>query len=230
MTPAPPSSDSSIAHLRHSTALRLTLPLLKGLAWLTFACCGAPMRAWNRRRVPKRGGLLVFANHISNTDPVLVQWACPRPVNFMSRRDMFEMKVIGPLIKWFRAFPVTQSSADKQALRTAIALLEAGQAVMMFPEGKLSESGNLQPIMPGATLLVRKTGVPCICLGITGTDKVMPFAKTSLRWAGGTTLQARWGEPKAFGKDARPEEILEWIESELRTLSDQPAAALSPES
>jgi len=204
----------------HSLGLRLAFPWLRGLAWLLFAFFAAPIRVRGAKNVPRSGPLLVFSNHISNCDPVLVQFASPRLLHFMARRELFSMGFMGKLIRWFKAFPVTQSSADKGAIKRALDLVRKGHAVGVFPEGQLSPNGKLIEILPGATLLVRKTNAPCICVGIKGADKMMPYPTATPRWAF-TRVTAVWGEPHTFAPDAEPEEVLAWIASELRRLSGQ---------
>lgn len=208
--------------LVHPWTLHLAAPFIRIVfpLFLKFKF-KAPVRYLHRQNVPRQGGLLIFANHLSNTDPVLVQLACPRLINFMSRRELFARPDIGKFIRWWRAFPVTQSSADTAAIKTAIKLAQNGHAVCMFPEGQLSPDGRLLPLFAGAALLVRKSQVPCICVGLQNTDKLMPHPEITARPAH-ATLTARWGEPRSFDAKANPQEILSWIESELLTLSNQP--------
>lgn len=206
--------------LHHSLSLVIFLPVIKGIAWLVFAAYGGLMNSHNRRYTPRRGGLLIFSNHISNIDPILVLFACRRPVHFMARRDLFTMGLLGKLVRWFRAFPVTQSSADKGALKTAIDLIEDGRAVVIFPEGQLSQDGLLRDLLPGSSLIVRKTGVTCQCVGISGTDALMPFGETAMRRKR-SRLRANWGNPKSFPSKSSGEEIMNWINSELYALTGQ---------
>lgn len=185
-----------------------------------FLLFGSPMRRRRANLVPSDGPLLIFANHISNCDPVLLQWSCPRLVNFMARREIFSMGLLGKFVSWWRAFPVTQSSADKEAIRTALKLIGAGHAVVVFPEGQLSPTGELIELLPGASLLARKTGVRCICVGLTGTNVIVPYPETRPRWAG-VPLVATWGEPRTFEPKADPETVMGWIREELLRLTGQ---------
>ncbi len=174
----------------------------------------------NRNNIPDVEGLLIFSNHISNSDPFLVQLSCPRHINFMARRELFAMKGIAPFVKFWKAFPVTQSSSDSTALKTAIALVKRGQAVCVFPEGQLSPTGELIQLLPGASLLVKKSGVKCICVGIQNSNKLMPYPMVEPQIAN-ATLIAKWGEPKSFDPKTNSAEVMSWIESELKYLTDQ---------
>ncbi|MCW5937345.1 MAG: 1-acyl-sn-glycerol-3-phosphate acyltransferase [Fimbriimonadaceae bacterium] len=205
--------------LRHPWTARLARPFLQVVAFLLFLCFGAPIWVRGWWRVPRRGGLLVVTNHLSNTDPVIVQYACPRLLNFMARRQLFDMG-IGGFMRWWRAFPVTQGSADKGAIKTALELLRAGHAVGLFPEGRLSPDGRLLDVLPGVALIVRKARVPVVCVGLRGTNGVMPNPKETPQWSG-RPIVARWGRVQRFADDAGADEIVAWIDSELRRLSGQ---------
>jgi 1-acyl-sn-glycerol-3-phosphate acyltransferase len=95
-----------------------------------------------------------------------------------------------------------------------------GEAVCIFPEGQLSESGLLQPLLPGAALIVRKAGVPIICCGLRNTNRVMPYRSVVPR-PGFCFTYAEWGEPRSFSDDATADEVIGWATQELLRLSHQ---------
>ncbi|MCH8273920.1 MAG: 1-acyl-sn-glycerol-3-phosphate acyltransferase [Armatimonadetes bacterium] len=193
--------------------------LAKFLAVILLALLG-PVRVVGRRNVPRRGGLLVLSNHISDADPVAVGHALPRTACFMAKSELFSVPVFAGLIRALGAFPVRRWAPDRAAIRRALELLKAGEAVVMFPEGQLSEDGKLQAILPGAALIIKKAGVPAVCCGLVGTNKIMPFRKLFPRPAFGG-VRARFGEPRRFDRADSHEAILGWIESELRRLTGQ---------
>lgn len=195
-----------------------SLPWLRPFAWAMLAAAfGAPMRARGRSRVPRHGPLIVLANHASNADPVLAQWACPRHLRFMARRELFGMGRLGRFVDWFGAFPVSQSTADVGALKTALRLLQEGEAVLVFPEGRLSEDGRLGELLPGAAMLALRTGAPTVCLHLRNTARLVPYPKERPQWAG-CWLEASWGEPRTFGPGASGEEVLSWARAEIERL------------
>lgn len=204
----------------HPLAARILFPVLRGVVWMLLLVFGAPMFARGRRNVPRRGPLLILANHCSNSDPVIVQWACPRLAHFMARTQLFDMPRIGDFMRWWKAFPVLQSSADTGALKTALQLLEEGRCVVVFPEGQLSPDGSLIELLPGVALIARKSGAPVVCCGLRGTEKVMPNPDTRLRWSG-HRIVARFGRPRTFDREAETEEVLGWATEDLRRLSRQ---------
>jgi 1-acyl-sn-glycerol-3-phosphate acyltransferase len=179
-----------------------------------------PLKVRGMANVPSRGGLLILSNHIADIDPPIVQIACKRRIHFMAKSELFEIPVLKHLIRWFHAFPVKRGEPDRAAIKHALGLLAAGEAVCIFPEGELSETGELLPLLPGAALIVRKAGVPVVCCGLRNTNRVMPY-KSVIPRPGFCFTYAKWGEPRTFSPDATQDEILGWAEAELRRLTGQ---------
>ena len=205
--------------MKHSLSLRLALPFLRLFTALIFLVLGPPI-VRGSRRVPRNGGLLILSNHISDLDPILVQLACRRTIHFMAKSELFDIKLLGPLIRWFRAFPVKRGEPDRPSLRHAIELLKLGEAVCIFPEGELSETGELLDLQRGAALIVRKAGVPVICCGLQNTNRILAYGSLRPRISLCFT-KAAWGETKSFDLTADAAEILDWAETELKTLTNQ---------
>jgi 1-acyl-sn-glycerol-3-phosphate acyltransferase len=195
----------------------LAFPFIKGVCWLTFKFFGR-LRSVGGERVPRKGGLLVFPNHRSDCDPPVMHAVSVRPMHFMAKSELFEMKLTAWAMWLSEAFPVRRGEPDRAALRHAAELAKLGEAVCVFPEGQLSETGELQPIKPGVALIVRMAGVPCICLGLKHTEQVVPYGTLRPHFSK-DRVEAVWGEPRTFDKSATAEEITAWISSELTTLS-----------
>ena len=135
-------------------------------------------------RVPKAGGVLMVANHLHNIDPALLNAAFPRPIHFMAKKEAFEVPVLPWLLRWAGAFPVDRGRADRTAIKRALAALEAGIAVGMFPEGTRSPVRALQKAHAGAGMIALAAGVPVIPVAITGSER-LPFNGAKARAAAG---------------------------------------------
>lgn len=207
---------------QHPLFTAFGLPLARALAWLLLTVFG-PCRIFQGKRLPREGGVLLLANHLSDLDPIVVQMASRRPVIFMAKSELFEMRGLGRVIRWFGAFPVKRGEPDREAIKRAVALLQAGHVVCVFPEGQLSESGELQELKPGVALIVRMAKTPVICLGLTRTNAVMPYGKVTPRFTwglfSGKWVEARWGEARSFEAHAGADEVMAWAESELKALT-----------
>ena len=148
------------------------------LAMRFFVAIMAPrLRVTGRHRIPRRGAVIIAPNHLSNADPPLLFHSMPRAMWYMAKRELFEMPVVAPVIRFLQTFPVEQEGIDRAAIQYAEQLLRHGQGLVIFPEGKCSINGELGPVLPGATLLALRTGVPIIPVGIYGTERIVPYAE-----------------------------------------------------
>ena len=125
-----------------------------------------------RENVPRQGPLLVVANHLSLADPPLLDASLDRKRMFMAKKQLFRLGPIGYLVRSFGAFPVHRGQLDRQALRQAYQVLADGLALIVFPEGMRSRSGQLRPAFFGAALIASRSGVPILPIGISGTEKL----------------------------------------------------------
>ena len=176
-----------------------------------------PVIARGKYRVPKSGGLLILANHLADVDPIVVQVGCPRLIRFMGKSELFHIRVLGWILRTVGAFPVKRGEPDREALKKAISLIRAGEAVCIYPEGQLSETGELQELKPGIGLIAKMTGAPVICCGLRGTNKILPYGdlipRPSFR-----CMRVTWGEPKVFDRTSEPAEVVEWATAQLQGL------------
>ena len=170
MTTADPLSKQAIEHgtIRGRPRRILRQPFL----WLFFLLFR--LRLKHIERVPKEGGVLVVANHIHNADPILLNAAYPRPIHFMAKKEAFEVPVVPWALRWVGAFPVDRGKSDRWAIKRALAALNSGIAVAMFPEGTRSRVFALQNAHPGAGLLALSADVVVQPVAITGTER-LPF-------------------------------------------------------
>jgi 1-acyl-sn-glycerol-3-phosphate acyltransferase len=151
------------------------------------------LRIDGQSNVPENGGVIVAPNHLSLADPVCVGLGLSRPAYYMASTQVFGVRVIRTLAKLLRAFPVKQDSPDRAALRRAEKLLEAGEAIVIFPEGHVTETAELDPIQPGVLMLAIRAGVPIVPVGIVGTERIVPHGKVLPRRSG-RPVMVRFGK------------------------------------
>ena len=135
---------------------------------------GWSLRVIGRRNMPKRGPVLVIANHQSFFDPVLCGLVSRRYLSFMARTSLFKNPMVAGLIRSLGAFPIDNRGLGREGLQLTIELLNQGQCVLVFPEGERTFNGEIQPFMPGISLLIRRVKAPIIPIGIAGVYDAFP--------------------------------------------------------
>ncbi|HHY03969.1 MAG TPA: 1-acyl-sn-glycerol-3-phosphate acyltransferase [Thermoanaerobacterales bacterium] len=105
---------------------------------------------------PDHGPVIVYSNHKSMWDPVIIGCTLKRPVFFMAKQELFDIPLIGFFLRSINAFPVKRNTADRKAIRKAIKLLSEGKVLGIFPEGTRSKSGDLLEPEPGLALIALK--------------------------------------------------------------------------
>jgi 1-acyl-sn-glycerol-3-phosphate acyltransferase len=199
--------------------------------WLCFVALTLlfSLRTEGRRRLPRRGPVLIIANHQSFLDPVLVGLAAPRHLCYLARKTLFKSNLFGALIRSLNAVPIDQEGVSKEGLRTIVQLLEQGEAVVVFPEGTRTPDGELQPLKPGIQLLIRRTKAPVVPVGIAGAFHALPYWKKVpklaplLMAATRSTLAVSVGDPLDTQRLAElpREQVLEELLEELRQVQER---------
>jgi len=121
--------------------------------------------------VPATGPVLIVSNHVSLLDPPLVGGAAPRPLFFMAKEELFRIPLFGRLIRGLNARPVRRDGSDTRALKAALAQLQEGHALLVFPEGTRGEEGQpLREGKPGVGMLavLRRAGGAGVRVGERG--------------------------------------------------------------
>lgn len=134
--------------------------------------------------IPMEGGVIVASNHISYLDPPLLGAIIPRKVTFMARRGLFDIKV--PLLRWVirhYAFPVDREKTLPSTIKEALRRLKNGELLVIFPEGRRSETGGLLEGKKGIGLIVGRSRVAVVPALIQGTDRALPVGGKWLRKA-----------------------------------------------
>ncbi len=126
------------------------------------------------QHVPLEGPLILAPNHLTYADPPLAGIPLRRPIYYMAWRRLFRVPGLGWVIRRLGAFPVEIEAADPRATREAVRLLQAGEAVMIFPEGERSPDGRLRPFKIGAFRLACALGVPVVPVTIVGGHEAWP--------------------------------------------------------
>ena len=127
----------------------------------------------NTDRLPLDGGALICPNHISNLDPMAVGCIAHRRVSFLTKKSLLEKGLLGEILRRLDCIPIDRDSGIG-GMKETLKKLKKGESVVLFPEGTRSEDGNMQPVLPGFTALLKRVKVPVVPIGIHGTFEAFP--------------------------------------------------------
>jgi 1-acyl-sn-glycerol-3-phosphate acyltransferase len=132
-------------------------------------------------RMIQTGPVILAMNHQSYLDPPLAGITCDREIYFLARRTLLDVPLLGRVLPKVHVIPVNQEGVDRSAIKTLIRLLQAGNGVLVFPEGSRTLDGNLQPAEPGLGLVIAKTLAPVVPMRIFGAREALPRDGGGLR-------------------------------------------------
>ncbi|MGF6481961.1 MFS transporter [Paraburkholderia sp. JPY419] len=145
--------------------------LLRFVAWLlvhTFY----RIRLVHAERIPERGAAVLVCNHVSFVDAIVIMAESPRPIRFVMDHQIFRSPFVGWLFRHAKAIPIAPAHQDAALLSRAYDLcaraLADGELVCIFPEGKLTRTGELNPFRHGVAEIVRRTPAPVIPMALRG--------------------------------------------------------------
>lgn len=129
---------------------------------------------WNAKAVgaeniPVDGPLIIACNHISLLDPPVMGSFVSRQVSYMAKRELFEVPVLGPLIRAVGAYPVDREGSAASAIKRSVEMLRAGGCIGIFPEGGRNLEGDKE-VRGGVALLASLGKAPVVPAAIVGTN------------------------------------------------------------
>lgn len=145
--------------------------LLRFIAWIlvhTFY----RIRLVDVERIPSHGAAVLVCNHVSFVDAVVIMAESPRPIRFVMDHRIFKTPVLGRLFRRAKAIPIAPAHEDPAMLERAYAecqkALEEGDLVCIFPEGKLTRTGDINPFRHGISEILKRHPVPVVPMALRG--------------------------------------------------------------
>lgn len=122
--------------------------------------------------IPEHGPAVLVCNHVSFVDPLVILAASPRPIRFVMDHKIFAIPVLSFVFRTGKAIPIAPAKVDPRLLDEAYDkvadALEHGELVAIFPEGRITDTGELYPFRSGIEKIVERTPVPVIPLALKG--------------------------------------------------------------
>ena len=152
----------------------ITYPPIIVTAKVGFKAMGLRFQLHGTENVPRTGGALLALNHISYVDFILGGFATQpshRLVRFMSKRELFDHRLVGPLMRSLHHISVDRADG-LASFEEGVRYLREGEVVGIFPEATISRSFELKEFKTGATRLAAEAGVPVVPAILWGTQRM----------------------------------------------------------
>ncbi len=130
--------------------------------------------------IPKEGGVIFCANHISIFDPVLWVIVIRRRICFMAKKEFFQNKLSAWLFRKLDVFPVDREGKDLKAIKTAIKTVKDGNILGIYPEGTRSKDGKPHEAKAGVAYIARSCKCDVIPVAMRCKGKLRPFKRVKL--------------------------------------------------
>lgn len=145
--------------------------LLRFVAWL-FIHAAYRLEKRGLEHIPATGPALLVCNHVSDVDPVVIMGASPRPVRFVMDHRIFRLPLLNYVFRHSGAIPISPAKEDpamlERACQAVARALDAGELVAIFPEGRITGDGEIQPFPPGLSRILERNPVPVVPLALSG--------------------------------------------------------------
>lgn len=133
--------------------------------------------------IPQDRALVMASNHRSYADPVILTMPMKKPVTYMAKEELFKNKLFGWFITKLGAFPVKRGTGDMQVIDDAVAILNSGRHLVIFPEGTRSKDGKVGKGKTGVAMIAAKSGADVLPCGIIFEGEKLHFrSKLTLRF------------------------------------------------
>ncbi|MFQ5407373.1 MAG: lysophospholipid acyltransferase family protein [Anaerolineales bacterium] len=150
--------------------------LIENIAWRWLARID---RIEGLENLPPSGAAILMINHIAFIDPIVVLGNLPRNIVPLAKRDVYRIPVWGIFPRLWNVIPVDRGGFDRAAVRSALQVLEAGEIVLVAPEGTRHDA--LKDAKEGIAYLAYKADAPIIPVAIEGTQGFPSLSRQ--RWA-----------------------------------------------
>ncbi|WP_300450448.1 MFS transporter [Accumulibacter sp.] len=145
--------------------------MLRFIAWLLVHSVYR-LQQKGLQNIPEEGAAVLICNHVSFVDPLVIAAASRRPIRFVMDHRIYRRPLISVVFRHMHAIPIAPAKEDPAMMEAAFEevarALAAGELVAIFPEGRITDTGELYPFRPGVQRIVTRTPVPVIPMALQG--------------------------------------------------------------
>jgi 1-acyl-sn-glycerol-3-phosphate acyltransferase len=145
--------------------------LLRFIVWMLIHTVYR-LRTRGLEQVPEEGAAVIVCNHVSFVDALVIMAACKRPIRFVMDHHIFRWPLLNFVFRTSKAIPIASAKEDpammEKAFEEVSLALAAGDLVGIFPEGKITANGEINPFRPGITRILQANPVPVVPMALRG--------------------------------------------------------------
>jgi 1-acyl-sn-glycerol-3-phosphate acyltransferase len=145
--------------------------LLRFLVWLLVHSVYRLEKS-GLERIPESGPAVIVCNHVSYVDALVITAGCPRPIRFVMDHRIFEVPILSFFFREGRAIPIAPAKEDAALMENAFdeidRALAAGELIGLFPEGRITDTGDIDAFRPGIARILARSPVPVVPLALRG--------------------------------------------------------------
>ena len=145
--------------------------LMRFLAWMLIHTIHR-VHTVDTQRIPEEGPAVLVCNHVSYVDAIVIMAASPRPIRFVMDHRIFKIPILSWIFRTAKAIPIASAKEDPWLMEKSFVdiaqALHEGELVCIFPEGKLTSNGEINPFKAGIQKIVARTPVPVIPMALRG--------------------------------------------------------------
>ena len=204
----------------------LTYPPVIAFTRFGFRALGIRFDVTGTEHVPATGGAVLAINHLGYLDFSFAGLAvrpAGRLVRFMAKKEVFDHKVSGPLMRGMKHIPVDRYGGGAQSYSAAVQALAQGEIIGVFPEATISTSYELKHFKTGAARLAMEAGVPLLPCVIWGSQRIMTKGRKR-DLTRGTPVRIVVGELFQPDPDADPVAVTAELKTRMSALLDHAIA------
>ena len=180
------------------------------------------LRVTGTEHIPRAGGAVIACNHIGYLDFIfcgLGARPARRLVRFMAKKEIFDNRIAGPLMRGMHHIPVDRR-AGKDSYDEAVQRLRGGEVVGLFPEATISRSFTVKPLKSGAVRMAAEAGVPLVPMSLWGTHRLWTKGRPRALTKRHVPIHVHAGEPLHPGPADDPEELSRELRTRMSDILD----------
>ena len=208
----------------YSPIIGLALSVMKVMRW--------KVTGTGREHLPRNGPAVIATNHVGYLDFVFVGAAArdqKRLVRFMAKKEVFDHRISGPLMRGMKHVPVDRFGQARDAIDAAVAALKRNEVIGMFPEATISRSFIPRVAKSGAARMAMEAGAPLVPGAVWGSQRILTKDRPKNYYERNIPITVDFGKPISYEPDEDPADVTLRLMASITELTDHAQRAYGVE-